>query len=352
MSNGRPQKAYKKAIAAYQHISAMITALSLLAFIGHFIQLDWRGILGEVFSIWNTVVRPTVHLILVIFIVSPLSWLGIHIEIPGVVRDYVAVGISTLLSGGRAEWQYIRPVLFFSSHHSPGYRFRVFRIALIRIRELAADAAASAYSTLIHLLLVVFTGLSFCAYLFTSGLTLLPWFELERYMPEDEEDEQQQGAAPEEEGYDEEGMDGEKDEHSSGLSGLVGTTRKIIASDVQMLALLLRHEAYLLWDSVFGLVILTLGPLFPPVLILAAILGIVLTWPFVLIGQILAPTPLGDRMFLVAYRHVQRRTSEEIEAYRMNLRGSRSAKWATSEKALIPIGYLLLALVINYLIPA
>jgi len=89
----------KLGFAIYEHISAILAAIALAAFIGHFINFDWRGAINQLFSAWDAVVRPTVKQILDITIVRPLARLfNWHINIPVLVRDYIAVGLVFLMS--------------------------------------------------------------------------------------------------------------------------------------------------------------------------------------------------------------------------------------------------------------
>jgi uncharacterized membrane protein YiaA len=84
---------------AYLQISAVISVFALAAFLGHFVPLNWHGVLRDMVGVWNETVRPAVNFLLTITIVSLLRWaLNWHITIPLMVRDYVAVGIALYLS--------------------------------------------------------------------------------------------------------------------------------------------------------------------------------------------------------------------------------------------------------------
>jgi hypothetical protein len=86
----------------YQQIAGVVGAFALIAFLAHFVHVDWRGALADLVSAWNSSVRPAISLTLEILIAWPLEWLfNFHLPIPLSVRDYCAVGAVVFASNFR-----------------------------------------------------------------------------------------------------------------------------------------------------------------------------------------------------------------------------------------------------------
>jgi hypothetical protein len=96
--------------AAYRQVAAILGAFALAAFIGNYVELDWRSFLGTLFGLWEETVRPAVKWVLDLLISTPLSWLGLHVEVPVLVRDYLSVTAILALSVIRADYFQVRPV--------------------------------------------------------------------------------------------------------------------------------------------------------------------------------------------------------------------------------------------------
>lgn len=78
--------------SAYQHVAGVFGAFALAAFVGNFVELDWRSLLGTFVGLWEETVRPAVKSVLDLLISTPMKWLGWQAEIPLAVRDYFSVG--------------------------------------------------------------------------------------------------------------------------------------------------------------------------------------------------------------------------------------------------------------------
>lgn len=99
VQTSQPKFVLSLGYVVYQQIAGVIGAFALIAFLGHFVHIDWRGALGDLVGLWDQHVRPAVKLVFDVLIVWPLQrWLDLNIEIPLIVRDYFAVGLVQALS--------------------------------------------------------------------------------------------------------------------------------------------------------------------------------------------------------------------------------------------------------------
>lgn len=83
----------------YQQIAGVIGAFALVAFLGNFVQVDWRGALRELVEAWDLYVRPAVALVFNLTVSAAVkALLKIEFEVPLVVRDYFSVGFVLIFS--------------------------------------------------------------------------------------------------------------------------------------------------------------------------------------------------------------------------------------------------------------
>ncbi|MGH6870859.1 MAG: hypothetical protein ACREHE_05065 [Rhizomicrobium sp.] len=98
----------------YQQIAGVFGALSLIAFLGHFVHVDWRGTLLKLIDVWNGFIRPSTEWI-VESVTYPLTRMGWHVDLSLLQRDYLSAGIVMSLSYTRAV-----PKFFAKSSWSAG----------------------------------------------------------------------------------------------------------------------------------------------------------------------------------------------------------------------------------------
>ncbi len=48
----------------YQQVAGVLGAFALIAFLRHYLEIDWRGALLDLISVWDAYVRPAVKVIL------------------------------------------------------------------------------------------------------------------------------------------------------------------------------------------------------------------------------------------------------------------------------------------------
>jgi hypothetical protein len=87
---------------AYQHVAGVLGAFALAAFASRVFSLDWRGILADVVGVWDSYVRPVTRSVADAVVWPVERVFGWTIEVPVLVRDYVAVGLVLFLSFARA----------------------------------------------------------------------------------------------------------------------------------------------------------------------------------------------------------------------------------------------------------
>lgn len=104
------------AFVIYQQIASVVGAFALIVFFGHFVDFDWQGGIKILLDVWNEHVRPATKLVLDWTVVWFLRWaFDWHVEIPLIVRDYLAVGLTVFLSCIRVNlWHRAR-----TKGHSP-----------------------------------------------------------------------------------------------------------------------------------------------------------------------------------------------------------------------------------------
>lgn len=87
----------------YRHVAAMLAAIGLAAALKDALGLDWRGWLRPIVGLWDTAIRPVTEWLCTVVVTIPLDWLfGWHVQVPTVLRDYLAVGLILTLSYVRA----------------------------------------------------------------------------------------------------------------------------------------------------------------------------------------------------------------------------------------------------------
>jgi hypothetical protein len=87
----------------YKHVAGVLGAFSLVALMGHAVDLDLRGWLSDAVAMWYVTIQPATEWVVNIVLVWPLEWLfGWQLEIPMLVTDYLSVGSVLSLSLWRA----------------------------------------------------------------------------------------------------------------------------------------------------------------------------------------------------------------------------------------------------------
>ena len=87
--------------AAYQHVAGIFGAFSMAVFAGEVFGLGWRGILNRLVGVWDQFLRPPVKWV-VDAITWPFEWaFDWRVEVPLLIRDYLAVGLVYWLSSLR-----------------------------------------------------------------------------------------------------------------------------------------------------------------------------------------------------------------------------------------------------------
>src|SRR5262245_43615072 len=80
----------------YAQIAGVLGALAALALSSNFIDLGLKGVVGEVFTMWNEKVRPLVSIPIHLAINALPAWM--HFEPPVILKDYLALGFTLWLS--------------------------------------------------------------------------------------------------------------------------------------------------------------------------------------------------------------------------------------------------------------
>lgn len=85
----------------YQQIAAVLGAVALAAMLSRLSGVDWRSFVADLVGYWDEYARAVVGWLLDILIETPLGWLGVNVQMPVLLQDYVAVGIILMLSTSR-----------------------------------------------------------------------------------------------------------------------------------------------------------------------------------------------------------------------------------------------------------
>jgi hypothetical protein len=320
-----PKRGYRLAFFVYQNITGLLGALSIAAFLGHFIEFDWRGMLAQLFGVWDSSVRPTVKLLFDATIIAACAKLfKWHIAIPLMLRDYISAGVVLTLSGVRAER---RPL----SHIIP--TLASLKADVLEWLQLTGNVARSAYLAVLYT--AIFVGASLEIVL---DLTRILWAAILAILA-------RLVCAAKAEPYiyytlflDEAELLNRSSSHlfkrRTALAGILGAVIRLL----QLLA----------WTGVrFSLA------LFFVVLFVLTIMLVLILWPFVMFGNLLLLAPIGDRLFLGMERFIFRRIThqpwDEAERSKQIWQGRASRRW-TALGTPLPLLYLLLAVVINHLI--
>ena len=88
--------------SVYQHVASVLAIIGLAAVLNHVFHIEWRSVLGTVVGYWDEIVRPVAKVLLDHLIVVPLGWVGWHIELPVLLRDYLTIGLILMVSFVRA----------------------------------------------------------------------------------------------------------------------------------------------------------------------------------------------------------------------------------------------------------
>lgn len=87
---------------AYTHVVGVLGALSIAGFLPNVVHIDWHALVSALIGFWADAIRPLAHYTLYWTVGLLLRTLGIDIQFPAIVRDYVAVGLVLLFSYVRA----------------------------------------------------------------------------------------------------------------------------------------------------------------------------------------------------------------------------------------------------------
>lgn len=98
----RTGEAIKVGQGLYGHVKAVLGAFALAAFLGHVFHIGWHGFLLMLIGYWDEYVRPVTKAVAEVLVTAPLSWIGVHFEVPVLVRDYLSVGTILALSLARS----------------------------------------------------------------------------------------------------------------------------------------------------------------------------------------------------------------------------------------------------------
>jgi hypothetical protein len=99
---GRARETIRFGQGVYGHVKAVLGAFALAAFLGHVFHIGWHGFLLMLIGYWDEYVRPVTQAVSTALITTPLSWIGVHYEVPVLVRDYLSVGTILALSLARS----------------------------------------------------------------------------------------------------------------------------------------------------------------------------------------------------------------------------------------------------------
>ncbi len=121
----------------YQQVAGVLGAFALIAFLSHFWDIGWRGVLADLVGVWGQYVRPIIKTFFDVTIVAFLKWVfDWRIEVPLAVVDYFSVGFVMFLSYWRATfwvetttWR-MNERAFDTTHH--GIVIKTWRALLFR----------------------------------------------------------------------------------------------------------------------------------------------------------------------------------------------------------------------------
>jgi hypothetical protein len=99
----RPRRRLSVVFLVYQQITSVFAAIGLAVLVGHVLHFEWRSILAGLVDAWETYVQGVVRWVLHLIVSVPLAWFHVHVEVPVVVREYVAVGVVLTLSWIRSS---------------------------------------------------------------------------------------------------------------------------------------------------------------------------------------------------------------------------------------------------------
>lgn len=82
----------------YAQVTGVLSALTIAHFLRHFVRLDWHALIAPIIDGWAAIVRPLAHEILYWTAGLVARLLGVDIDFPLIVQDYLAVGLILLIS--------------------------------------------------------------------------------------------------------------------------------------------------------------------------------------------------------------------------------------------------------------
>src|SRR5262245_13561756 len=89
----RARRAARFGLGVYESVSSPFSAIGMLGVVVGLFHLGLHGLVAFLVGIWASTVRPAVAAALHVLVTVPFGWLGVHFEVPLVVRDYVSVGL-------------------------------------------------------------------------------------------------------------------------------------------------------------------------------------------------------------------------------------------------------------------
>src|SRR5262245_6367838 len=96
-------RAAKVGWGIYQQVATVLATFGIVAMIGHFWVIGWRGFLRTVVGVWSQTIRPATEWVFHILVSVPLGWLGVDFVVPLWVRDYLSVGLIFALASTRLD---------------------------------------------------------------------------------------------------------------------------------------------------------------------------------------------------------------------------------------------------------
>jgi hypothetical protein len=94
----KPRRLFSGGLIVYQQVAAVIAAFALIALSSTVFGSEWRGFIATLVGQWNEYVRPAMKWLLHLLVSTPLGWLGLRVEVPLWIRDYLGVGLALALS--------------------------------------------------------------------------------------------------------------------------------------------------------------------------------------------------------------------------------------------------------------
>jgi hypothetical protein len=103
-------------------VFGVIGAVGLAALLNQWWHIGWRGWLKALVGIWSHTVRPAITWVFHVLVTVPLGWIGVHFEVPLVLRDYFSIGVICALSTFRVWKKETDRAWLFPLHAVREYR--------------------------------------------------------------------------------------------------------------------------------------------------------------------------------------------------------------------------------------